>query len=228
MWRSCSRAPGAGSRRGGRSPRHLAGAAGRALGDAGRAPAAAGASAGARTGGAPGGTRAGRRRPAPPAARGGRRRIAGAGGIGAARRRRASAARCRPAARRPEYRSAAEPTGGRAGLGAVRDRAGSGAPARATSWLGRRLPAGDASALRAVCVARCARGRSCGGRTVGLRLGRFVMRYSCSSGSSALRATATRVTPSGRFISRTPMVCRCARRTSAAFVRMTPPSEVIA
>ena len=60
--------------------------------------------------------------------------------------------------------------------------------------------------------------------------GRSRHRYSWlhSSGSSALRATATIVTPSGRFISRTPMVCRCARRTSRALVRITPPLDVIA
>ena len=55
-----------------------------------------------------------------------------------------------------------------------------------------------------------------------------LMGYPCSSGSSALRATATRVTPSGRFMSRTPIVCRWARRTSRALVLMTPPLDVIA
>lgn len=54
------------------------------------------------------------------------------------------------------------------------------------------------------------------------------MVHSWSSGSSALRAIATRLTPSGRFISRTPIVCRCALRTSAELVRITTPSEVIA
>ena len=58
--------------------------------------------------------------------------------------------------------------------------------------------------------------------------GGCVMRYYSSSGSSAFRARAIRFTPSGRLTRRTPMVCRCARRTSAALVRMTTPSDVIA
>ena len=44
-----------------------------------------------------------------------------------------------------------------------------------------------------------------------------------TASSSALRATAIRVVPSPRFISRTPFVCRPALRTSLALVRMTPP-----
>ncbi len=49
-----------------------------------------------------------------------------------------------------------------------------------------------------------------------------------SAASSALRAIATSVDPSSRFIRRTPFVCLPALRTSLAVVRMTPPVEVIA
>src|ERR1700757_1470230 len=46
--------------------------------------------------------------------------------------------------------------------------------------------------------------------------------------SSALRATATSVSPSPKFINRTPLVWRPALRTCRAAVRITPPPEVIA
>ena len=49
-----------------------------------------------------------------------------------------------------------------------------------------------------------------------------------SASSSALRATASSVAVSPRFIRRTPFVCRPAFRTSRAEVRITPPVEVIA
>src|SRR5512135_3396555 len=48
------------------------------------------------------------------------------------------------------------------------------------------------------------------------------------SSASALRATPTTCTPSARSISRPPIVCRCARRTSRATVRRTPPLDAIA
>jgi len=70
--------------------------------------------------------------------------------------------------------------------------------------------------------------RRLGIHAAGLSVRQLRHAHSCSSGSSALRAIATRLTPSGRFINRTPIVCRCARRTSAACVRMTTPSDVIA
>src|SRR6202140_1198776 len=46
--------------------------------------------------------------------------------------------------------------------------------------------------------------------------------------SSAFRAMATSVSPSPRFINRTPLVWRPALRTCRAAVRITPPPEVIA
>ena len=56
-----------------------------------------------------------------------------------------------------------------------------------------------------------------------------LVRQSCSSGSSALRAIATRVTPSGRSINLTPIVFRSrVRRTGFTGVRITPPLDVIA
>ena len=51
---------------------------------------------------------------------------------------------------------------------------------------------------------------------------------SSSAFSSALRAMANRVSPSPRFINRTPLVCRPALRTWRAAVRITPPPDVIA
>src|SRR6185369_15672659 len=57
----------------------------------------------------------------------------------------------------------------------------------------------------------------------------MLLGQSCSSGSSALRAMATRVTPSGRSISLTPIVFRSrVRRTGFTGVRRTPPLEVMA
>src|SRR5690606_14809416 len=50
----------------------------------------------------------------------------------------------------------------------------------------------------------------------------------CPLGSSALRATASSVVPSSRFINRTPLVCLPALRTCLAAVRMTPPLDVMA
>ena len=49
-----------------------------------------------------------------------------------------------------------------------------------------------------------------------------------SEAFSALRAMASRVPPSPRFIRRTPLVWRPALRTSLAVVRMTPPLAVMA
>src|SRR5262252_7694818 len=51
---------------------------------------------------------------------------------------------------------------------------------------------------------------------------------SAADAASALRATATTLSPEARFISRTPIVCRRDRFTSAAAVLMTPRAEEIA
>ncbi len=58
--------------------------------------------------------------------------------------------------------------------------------------------------------------------------GASVATASDSSGSSALRAIASSVSPSPRFINRTPLVWRPALRTCLAAVRITPPPVVMA